>query len=84
MFGAMDDLGAKILQAIAVYLKLGDGFFEDKVEMGNSDPADAALSARAEDAPGVRAGAHEDINTITLLLGAEEAGCSSRTPTASG
>ncbi len=26
------------------------------------------------DAPGVRAGAHEDINTITLLLGAEEAG----------
>jgi isopenicillin N synthase-like dioxygenase len=26
------------------------------------------------DAPGVRAGAHEDINLITLLLGAEEAG----------
>ena len=26
------------------------------------------------DAPGVRAGAHEDINVITLLLGAEEAG----------
>jgi isopenicillin N synthase-like dioxygenase len=26
------------------------------------------------DAPGVRAAAHEDINTITLLLGAEEAG----------
>jgi isopenicillin N synthase-like dioxygenase len=28
----------------------------------------------AADAPGVRAGAHEDINVITLLLGAEEAG----------
>ena len=26
------------------------------------------------DGPNVRAGAHEDINTITLLLGAEEAG----------
>jgi isopenicillin N synthase-like dioxygenase len=26
------------------------------------------------DAPGVRAGAHEDINLITMLLGAEEAG----------
>ncbi|GAA3252962.1 hypothetical protein GCM10020258_09870 [Sphingomonas yabuuchiae] len=26
------------------------------------------------DAEGVRAGAHEDINLITLLLGAEEAG----------
>ncbi|WP_275428035.1 2OG-Fe(II) oxygenase family protein, partial [Enterobacter hormaechei] len=28
----------------------------------------------AADAPEVRAGAHEDINLITLLLGAEEAG----------
>ena len=36
MFAAMDELGAKILRAIARYLKLGDGFFEDKVEMGNS------------------------------------------------
>ena len=26
------------------------------------------------DGPSIRAGAHEDINTITLLLGAEEAG----------
>ena len=28
----------------------------------------------AFDGPGIRAGAHEDINAITLLLGAEEAG----------
>jgi isopenicillin N synthase-like dioxygenase len=63
-----------VLRGIARYLKLGDDFFEDKVEMGNSDPAHAALSARAAGASGVRAGAHEDINVITLLLGAEEAG----------
>ena len=37
-------------------------------------PAPAALSAGAFDGPAIRAGAHEDINAITLLLGAEEAG----------
>lgn len=74
MFTAMDVLGAKILRAIARYLELGDDFFEDKVQLGNSILRMLHYPPVPADAPGVRAGAHEDINVITLLLGAEEAG----------
>lgn len=74
MFEAMDDLGAKLLRAIAHYLKLGDDFFADKVQLGNSVLRMLHYPPVPADAPGVRAGAHEDINVITLLLGAEEAG----------
>ena len=74
MFTAMDELGRKILRAIARYLELGDDFFEDKVELGNSVLRMLHYPPVPADAPGVRAGAHEDINVITLLLGAEEAG----------
>ena len=74
MFEAMDALGRRILKAIARYLELGDDYFEDKVEMGNSVLRMLHYPPVPADAPGVRAGAHEDINVITLLLGAEEAG----------
>ncbi len=74
MFTAMDELGRRILRAIARYLELGDDFFEDKVELGNSILRMLHYPPVPADAPGVRAGAHEDINVITLLLGAEEAG----------
>ncbi len=74
LYEAMDALGKRVLRAIAHHLQIGDGFFDKPTELGNSilrllhyPPIDA-------DAPGVRAGAHEDINVITLLLGAEEAG----------
>ena len=74
MFTALDDLGRKILKAIARYLELGDDYFEDKVQLGNSVLRMLHYPPVPADAPGVRAGAHEDINVITLLLGAEEAG----------
>ena len=74
MFTAMDELGRKILRAIARHLELGDAYFEDKVELGNSILRMLHYPPVPADAPGVRAGAHEDINVITLLLGAEEAG----------
>ncbi len=74
MFTAMDELGRRILRAIARYLELGDDFFEDKVDLGNSILRMLHYPPVPADAPGVRAGAHEDINVITLLLGAEEAG----------
>jgi len=74
MFDALDQLGRKILKAIARYMKLGDDYFEDKVELGNSVLRMLHYPPVPADAPGVRAGAHEDINVITLLLGAEEAG----------
>ena len=74
MYEALDALGAKLLAAIARYLKLDDAYFEDKVRLGNSVLRLLHYPPVPADAPGVRAGAHEDINVITLLLGAEEAG----------
>lgn len=70
--------GQHLLQAISVYLGLPENYFDDKVHNGNSilrtlhyfpitDPD--ALPAGA-----VRAGAHEDINLITLLIGASADG----------
>lgn len=74
MYEALDTLGRRILKAIARYLKLDDDYFEDKVQLGNSVLRLLHYPPIPADAEGVRAGAHEDINVITLLLGAEEAG----------
>lgn len=74
MFEALDALGRRLLMAISHYLGLGDHFFDDKVDLGNSVLRMLHYPPVPADAPGVRAGAHEDINVITLLLGAEEAG----------
>ncbi|MCA3255822.1 MAG: isopenicillin N synthase family oxygenase [Alphaproteobacteria bacterium] len=74
MFEALDALGAKLLRAIAHELGLPVDWFADKVGAGNSVLRLLHYPPIPADAPGVRAGAHEDINVITLLLGAEEAG----------
>jgi isopenicillin N synthase-like dioxygenase len=74
MYEALDALGRKLLRAIARHLGLADDFFDDKVQLGNSVLRLLHYPPVPADAPGVRAGAHEDINVITLLLGAEEAG----------
>ncbi len=74
MFLAFDQLGLKLLEAIAVYLALPRDFFADKVNLGNSILRVLHYPPVAGEVPNVRAGAHEDINVITLLLGAEEAG----------
>jgi isopenicillin N synthase-like dioxygenase len=74
LFAALDGLGEKLLQAIAQYLGLPRSHFSDAVAEGNSILRLLHYPPVREDSPHVRAGAHEDINTITLLLGAEEAG----------
>ena len=74
LFAAFDQAGLRILAAIARHLGLAPDFFDDTVEDGNSVLRLLHYPPVAADAPGVRAGAHEDINTITLLIGAEEAG----------
>lgn len=79
LYEAFDALGAKILTAIAQYLKLPDDFFAPTVANGNSILRalhyPPLLYSSGQGKPeGIRAEAHEDINTITLLLGAEEAG----------
>jgi isopenicillin N synthase-like dioxygenase len=74
LYAGLDELGVRLLRAIAHYLKIGDRFFDDPVKLGNSILRLLHYPPVPADAPGVRAGAHEDINVITLLLGAEEAG----------
>jgi isopenicillin N synthase-like dioxygenase len=74
LFQAMDAVGLRILQAVAVYLGLTRGFFEAPVREGNSILRLLHYPPLQPGAQGIRAGAHEDINVITLLLGAEEAG----------
>lgn len=76
MFAGFDALGVRILRAIAHYLELPVDFFDAKVAQGNSILRTLHYPAMADDVtPGaIRAGAHTDINVITLLLGAEEPG----------
>jgi isopenicillin N synthase-like dioxygenase len=75
LYATFDRTGLKILKAIARYLKIEEDYFEDAVRDGNS--VLRALHYPPQSEPTgehIRAGAHEDINAITLLLGAEEAG----------
>jgi isopenicillin N synthase-like dioxygenase len=74
LFAAFDTAGGRILSAIARHLGLSPDFFDETVRDGNSVMRLLHYPPVSPEASGVRAGAHEDINTITLLLGAEEAG----------
>ncbi len=74
LYAALDDLGRRLLEAIATYLGLDRRFFEATVADGNSILRLLKYPPADFDGPHIRAGAHEDINVITLLLGAEEAG----------
>ena len=80
LYDAFDEAGVKILRAVARYLDVDEEYFTDTVRDGNSvmrllhyPPVDKPTGNH------IRAGAHEDINTITLLLGAEEAGLELKT-----
>ena len=75
LYAAFDRAGLTILKAIARYLGMAEDYFEDAVRDGNS--VLRALHYPPQTEPTgehIRAGAHEDINAITLLIGAEEAG----------
>lgn len=74
LFGALETLGERFLRAIARGLGLAPDYFEPAVKDGNSVLRLLHYPPAAFDGPHIRAGAHEDINSITLLLGAEEAG----------
>jgi len=74
LYAALDAAGARLLTAIALHLGLAADFFADSVRDGNSVLRLLHYPPVAPGTTGVRAGAHEDINVITLLLGADEAG----------
>ena len=78
VYKKLEDAGRNLLKAIAVYLDLEEDYFEKFVINGNSilraihyfpieNPDTLSPDA-------VRAGAHEDINLITLLIGASADG----------
>ncbi|MEQ3744617.1 MAG: 2-oxoglutarate and iron-dependent oxygenase domain-containing protein [Henriciella sp.] len=75
-YEALDAFGAQLLKGIALHLGQPEDWFDDKVEMGNSILRLLHYPPQENPPPAgtVRAGAHEDINVITLLLGAEESG----------
>ncbi len=74
LYDALEALGLRLLRAIAAHLGLDEDFFAPTVKDGDSILRLLHYPPVPPEAGGVRAGAHEDINTITLLLGAEEAG----------
>jgi isopenicillin N synthase-like dioxygenase len=76
LFAAFEVAGGRVLEAIALHLGRPREFFAASVEDGNSVMRLLHYPPLGEGAPegAIRAAGHEDINTITLLLGAEEAG----------
>ncbi|MEQ1809834.1 MAG: 2-oxoglutarate and iron-dependent oxygenase domain-containing protein [Terricaulis sp.] len=74
LYAALDALGLELLESIAVFLELPRDFFREPVRDGNSVLRLLHYPPTPPKPEGVRAEAHEDINVITLLLGAEEAG----------
>ncbi|MEM6858837.1 MAG: 2-oxoglutarate and iron-dependent oxygenase domain-containing protein [Pseudomonadota bacterium] len=76
LFTAFETAGACVLEAIALHLGLKRDFFGPTIVDGNSVMRLLHYPPLGPDAPegAIRAAAHGDINTITLLLGAEEAG----------
>jgi isopenicillin N synthase-like dioxygenase len=78
VYQKLEKAGKQILNAISVYLGLPVNYFEDKVHNGNSILRGIHYfpieNPDALPADAVRAGAHEDINLITLLIGASADG----------
>jgi len=75
LYDALDALGSRVLSALALHIGLPAGFFADKTDFGNSILRPIHYPPiTADDIPNVRAGAHGDINFITLLVGASTAG----------
>ncbi len=75
LYEDLDRLGSRVLSALALHLGLDAGYFADKTGSGNSILRPIHYPPiTTPDVPNVRAGAHEDINLITLLVGASAAG----------
>lgn len=75
LYSALEGLGNTVLCALALVLGLEENYFADKTDHGNSVlrllhyPPIEDSSTQS-----IRAGQHEDINLITLLVGSHEAG----------
>lgn len=79
LWEAFDALGRRLLAAIAHALGLPRDYFEDKVNLGNSVLRVLHYPPTSQATGGTRSAEHEDINVVTLLLGAEEPGLEIKT-----
>lgn len=74
-YRAFEKSGTALLQAIAIYLGLGEQYFDQYVKDGNSIlRAIYYPPITREPDSAIRAEQHEDINLITLLVGASADG----------
>ena len=76
-YAQMEKVGRTILQALAIYLKQDENYFENKVDKGISilRPIHYYPLTSEESVSGaVRAAEHGDINLITILMGASAEG----------
>ncbi|MES2627830.1 MAG: 2-oxoglutarate and iron-dependent oxygenase domain-containing protein, partial [Bacteroidota bacterium] len=74
-YRALENCGIQLLRAIALHLELEENYFDRWVHNGNSILRPIhypPITSEPESA--IRAGAHEDINLITLLIGASAEG----------
>ena len=75
LYESLDALGSQVLSALALHIGLAADYFSDKTNSGNSILRPIHYPPiTTDDVPNVRAGAHEDINLITLLVGASAEG----------
>lgn len=75
LYQAFEEKGGSLLRAIALHLDLPEGYFDDRIEKGNSIlRAIHYPPITSEPASAIRAESHEDINLITLLVGASAGG----------
>ena len=75
LYRSFEKAGGELLKAIAIFLELGEDYFKDKIQKGNSIlRAIHYPPITREPASAIRAEQHEDINLITLLVGASAGG----------
>lgn len=75
LYKAFEKAGADLLRAIAIHLQLGENYFDSKIHNGNSIlRAIHYPPITREPESAIRAESHEDINLITLLVGASAGG----------
>ncbi|MEM6967602.1 MAG: 2-oxoglutarate and iron-dependent oxygenase domain-containing protein [Bacteroidota bacterium] len=75
LYRSFEKSGGALLEAIAIYLDLGTDYFDAHIEKGNSIlRAIHYPPIKEEPKSAIRAEQHEDINLITLLVGASAGG----------
>lgn len=74
LYMQFDHLGQKLLRAIAVFLDIESDYFEKTANSGNSIMRIIHYPPVKTEDKSERAGAHEDINLITLLIGGHQSG----------